>query len=115
MSRIKKAVKDIGLTEADARMFSIMVTQKDFEDLMDKSKAGDTKSRLGAHSKADFLNAKKRAEEYRQEISHCLANMDQSLHMVFKVNNYLRTIDYKLGSPVNSYYYTVSSFPLLPV
>lgn len=111
MTRITKAVKDIGLTEKDAAMFSCMVTHKDFDDLMDKSKANDPKSRLGAHSKEDLLHAKQRAEEYRQEISHCLSKMDQSLHMVFKVNNYLRTIDYKLGSPVNHYYYTVSPHP----
>jgi hypothetical protein len=107
MDRVHMAVVAIGLTIEDAEMFSQMVTHKDFSALMDKSKANDTKNRLGAHSMEDLLKAKKTAETHRLEISHCLCKMDESLHMVFKVNNYLRAIDYTLGSPVNNYYYTV--------
>jgi hypothetical protein len=115
MSRIHKAVESIGLTIEDAEMFSQMVTHKDFSALMDKSQADDTKNRLGSHSMEDLLKAKKKAETHRLEISHCLCNMDESLHMVFKVNNYLRAIDFTLGSPVNNYYYTVSNCVFLQI
>ena len=36
----------------------------------------------------------------------CLEKMDSDLLLVFKVNDYIRTIDSRLGSPANSFYYT---------
>ena len=108
MQRIVKGVQGVGLREEDAKMFAVMITHKDFEDIMQNSNKLSTKERLGTYTKEEQLKAKHRAEVYRQEISRCLSKMDQSLHMVFKVNNYLRAIDIKLGSPINHFYYTVS-------
>ena len=84
-----------------------MVTHKDFDELMDGTKFYDLRGRLGVSSKEDRLRAKQKADKNRKEVQSCLARMDQDLHMVFKVNNYLNSIYMALGNPSDNYYFIV--------
>lgn len=105
--RLKKAIEQIGLSEDQFRIFASMVTHKDFDELMDRSKYFDLSSRFGLSTIEARLKAKKKADRNRQKVQKCLSTMDQDLHMVFKVNNYLNTIFCTLGNPVENYYYIV--------
>lgn len=50
--------------------------------------------------------ASKRFLEIQDQIMKCLQNMDHELLLVFKVMDYISSIDNKLGRPINNYYYT---------
>jgi hypothetical protein len=50
--------------------------------------------------------ASRRFVELQQKIMRCLQEMDSELLLVFKVMDYISSIDNKLGRPVNNYYYT---------
>jgi hypothetical protein len=50
--------------------------------------------------------AAKRFVELHSRIMYCLQEMDSELLLVFKVMDYISSIDNKLGRPVNNYYYT---------
>lgn len=107
---IKKGVKGLGVGEEYFPLFTAMVTHKGYEVVMDKQTKNDLKKRLGEQTKGDKDFAKEQAQKYRKEISICLRDMRPELHLIFKVDNYLRTIDHRLGKPVNTYYYTVNEF-----
>lgn len=44
--------------------------------------------------------------ELQNNIMKCLQNMDHQLLLIFKVMDYISSIDNKLGRPINNYYYT---------
>jgi hypothetical protein len=50
--------------------------------------------------------ASRRFVELQNKIMRCLQEMDPQLLLVFKVMDYISSIDNKLGRPVNNYYYT---------
>ena len=105
--RLKKSIGLIGLTEDMFRIFASMVTHKDFDQIMDNSRYFDLSGRFGLSTKEERLKAKQKADRNRSKVQKCLSTMDQDLHMVFKVNNYLNTIFSVLGNPSENYYYTV--------
>ena len=45
---------------------------------------------------------------WMKQILECLQKMDQDLLLIFKVNDYLRTLDWRLGRPVNTFFFTVN-------
>lgn len=48
----------------------------------------------------------KRFVELQEKIMRCLQEMDSQLLLVFKVMDYISSIDNKLGRPINNYYFT---------
>ena len=90
------------------RMFASMLTTKTWEEIMDGS--GQTiKERLGV---SFDLQSKKDTQEkskiWMKEINECLLDVNQDLLLVLKVNEYLKSLNYKLGQPTDTFYYMVN-------
>lgn len=58
------------------------------------------------HGQKFQKRASKKFLELQNQIVRCLQQMDHQLLLVFKVMDYISSIDNKLGRPVNNYYYT---------
>lgn len=92
------------------KLFAAMITAKDYEELMDDSKK-DIKERLSLEEEKKDVDAlRRKTQVWMKEILQCLEKMNQDLLLVFKVNDYLRTIDFRLNNPINTFYYTVIAF-----
>ena len=103
---VTQAVKDIGIDEEYWALFASMVSQKDYEKVVNSEEEIDMVEHLGVESEEERRHVKDQVGNYLTEISECLRDMDPELHLIFKVNNYLKTIDMRLGKPINSVYYT---------
>ena len=57
-------------------------------------------------SRQKTIDSNKRFIELQSQIMKCLQRMDHQLLLVFKVSDYISSIDNKLGRPVNNFYYT---------
>lgn len=101
---VKKAVKEIGIDNVYYRLFAGMVTAQNWDTLMDPEEK-DLKARLEVSGGEDMTRIK--GKIWMKQIAYCLQKMDQDLLLVFKVNDYLRCIDGRLGRPFNTFYYTV--------
>lgn len=71
-----------------------------------KNKNIQLRTRGKIKGKALQKRAAKRYVELHDKINDCLQRMDDQLLLVFKVMDYVSSIDNKLGRPVNNYYYT---------
>ena len=85
-------------------LFAAMVEDRKYEDLMDESKKHNLKSRLkdlrgeeARQERIETMNTKER------EIAECLRDMKRELLLVLKTNQYLRSIDVRLGNPTNTF------------
>ena len=90
------------------RMFASMLTTKTWEEIMDGSDQS-VKDRLGV---SFDLESKRETQEksklWMREINECLLEVNQDLLLVLKVNEYLKSLNYKLGQPTDTFYYIVS-------
>lgn len=81
-----------------------MIVNRKFEDIMDDKKKNQMKTRLGDR---DSPEAQKELQEYalfyHQEIVEILDMIKRELLLVLKTNNYLRSIDKRLGNPTNTF------------
>lgn len=92
----------------DYRLFSSMIAQRSFEDIMTVRSVED---RLGRPTQEEGLERiKVQAYERHKDIVRLLNEMNRTLLMIFKINDFLRTIDCKLGSPINTFEITVICF-----
>ena len=91
----------------DQRLFVAMITNQRYDVVMDK-KQKNLHRRIKGES--GFKEQKREKQNlallHRQNILRCLEKMDRSLILIFKVNNYVSSIDYLLGSPISNYYHT---------
>lgn len=105
---IKKAIQEIGIDSIYYKLFAGMVTAQDWDKIMDPN-TEDVKERLEINMGKDQLESTRaKSQVWMKQILQCLQDMDQDLLLIFKVNDYLRTLDYRLGRPVNTFYFTVS-------
>ena len=107
---IENSVKQMGIKDRYMyRLFTGMVTGMNWDDIMDKNEA-NLKERLDVPNSNEFKTETSRKMKMRfKQIVHCLQKIDQDLLLIFKVNDYLRSLDNRLGRPINTFYYTVSN------
>lgn len=98
---IREASKVFGVK--NHYIFAAMITSKDWSDIMDKSKA-DHKERLQVvHDSATKSDVNTKFKLYLKEILQTLQDIDNDFVIVFKINDYLTSIENRLGNPGNSY------------
>ena len=69
---------------------------------MDDSKSSSMKSRLEPNnSESEKERRYKLATEKYKDINDMMKGMDQELIILFKTNDYLRSIDKRFGNPTN--------------
>ena len=85
-------------------LFAAIIVNRTYDDIMKKEKATGTKSRLGEHSSIEEKDAiKQYALYYHKDIVHILDVIKRELLLILKTNNYLKSIDSRLGNPNNSF------------
>ena len=95
-----KAIKDIGIKK-NLKLFTEMVTRQEFKKIMSDEEK-NIKKRMKVENK-DLI--REYVIKHRIEIFECFEEMDNDLVLIFKVIDYLNHIDYKLGEPINNFYY----------
>lgn len=101
-TKIKEASKELGSDFHE--LFTSMIVNRKYSDVMDEKNAFRTKSRLGeSHDPKDREALKDFAIEQQKGIVEILNMMKRELLLIFKTNNYLRAIDRRLGNPTNTY------------
>ncbi|EAS05302.2 ABC1 family protein (macronuclear) [Tetrahymena thermophila SB210] len=103
---IQKSSIELGVKEDQYPLFASMITSRTYEDLMDDKKS--VKERLRSPQNQEerdkiAINAAK----YHRQIIQILHQMNRSLLLLLKTTDFLRTIDNKLGSPVNTFEITL--------
>lgn len=85
-------------------LFASMVVNRKFDDIMDKDKTNNLKTRLGDRDGKEFQQEMQEyAVFYHKDIVEILDMIKRELLLVLKTNNYLRAIDKRLGNPNNTY------------
>lgn len=102
---IKRATEALG-AEQHYKLFSSMVTSKRFSDLMSADMSMEERLRRPRDKEQLELLIRKAAKKHKQ-ITILLNQIDRKLLMLFKINDFLKNIDFKLGSPINNYQITV--------
>lgn len=104
---IKEASKELGADFYE--LFTAIIVNRTYDDVMNKEKAIQTKSRLGSLKTTEEKDAiKEYALYYHKDIVSILDVIKRELLLVLKTNNYLRAIDSRLGNPNNSFNIIVS-------
>lgn len=99
---IKEASKELGADFYE--LFTAIIVNRTFDDVMNKGNAIKTKSRLGQVKSQEEKDAiKEYALYYHKDIVNILDMIKRELLLVLKTNNYLRAIDNRLGNPNNSF------------
>jgi aarF domain-containing kinase len=99
---IKEASHELG---ADFyQLFTAMIVNRTYEDVMDKKKKSKVKARLGDKNDTKTQQAlQEYAMYYHKDIVSILDMIKRELLLVMKTNNYLRAIDRRLGNPNNTF------------
>jgi aarF domain-containing kinase len=86
------------------QLFTAMIVNRTYDDVMDKKRTLKMKARLGdvndSGSQAALQNY---ALYYHKDIVEILDTIKRELLLVMKTNNYLRAIDRRLGNPNNTF------------
>ena len=98
---IEKAAEELGAGE-DYRLLAAMLTSRTYDDIMREEK--DVKERLRrwktGEEKDKLISM---AREFHKKITIVLEKINRDLLLLFKTQNFLNTIDNKIGSPINNY------------
>jgi len=101
---IKKASVDL---DCDFhQLFASMVTDRPYHDIMNENDGLRMKKRLGIRNRFDKAAIKESQEfamSHHKEIVEILNGMKRELLLVLKTNNYLKSIDKRLGNPTNTF------------
>ena len=99
---IKHASHELG---ADFfQLFTAMIVNRTYDDVMDKEKKVKMKARLGDVNDSKTQQALQGyALYYHKDIVEILDQIKRELLLVMKTNNYLRAIDRRLGNPHNTF------------
>lgn len=84
-------------------IFAAMITSKDWTDIMDKSKTDHKDRLLVVHDEATRSDVNLKFQLYLKEIMQTLQEIDNDFVIMFKINDYLQSIENRLGNPGNSY------------
>ena len=100
--KIKEASKELGADFYE--LFTAMIVNRTYEDVMDEKKSHNMKARLGESKDPEAQEAvKDYAIYYHRDIVEILDMIKRELLLILKTNNYLRAIDKRLGNPNNTY------------
>lgn len=100
--KIKQASKELGADFFE--LFTSMIVNRKYEDVMDQEKTYQMKTRLGEkQDKKSQEELKEYALYYHKDIVEILDMIKRELLLILKTNNYLRAIDKRLGNPNNTY------------
>ncbi|KRW98262.1 Protein kinase-like domain [Pseudocohnilembus persalinus] len=103
---MKKAATDLGVQEDQFQLLVSMVTSRKYSDVIDKEL--DMKKRLDSPSDVEHRQElSKFGVLYSQQICDILNKLNREMLLLFKTKEFLRTIDNKLGLPINSFQITV--------
>ncbi len=99
---IRESSKELGADFYE--LFAAIIVNRTYDDIIKKDKQVNMKSRLGENSSAEEKDAiKQYALYYHKDIVHILDVIKRELLLVLKTNNYLKSIDSRLGNPNNSF------------
>jgi aarF domain-containing kinase len=99
---IRVAAKNLNV-EQFYQLLAIMVAKKDYKDIMDIQEK-DYNKRLKAPTKEEQLAMMKQVDaEILKEITVLFSQMNKEVLLLFKVNDFIRVITSRLGSPVKHY------------
>jgi aarF domain-containing kinase len=99
---IRESSKELGADFYE--LFAAIIVNRTYDDIMKKEKHVQTNSRLGQQTNTDDQQAiKQYALYYHKDIVHILDVIKRELLLVLKTNNYLKSIDARLGNPNNSF------------
>eukprot|EP01016_Furgasonia_blochmanni_P054876 TRINITY_DN9094_c0_g1_i3.p1 TRINITY_DN9094_c0_g1~~TRINITY_DN9094_c0_g1_i3.p1 ORF type:complete len:422 (-),score=107.55 TRINITY_DN9094_c0_g1_i3:344-1609(-) len=99
---IKRASIKLG-AEYDYPLFISMITSKTYDEVIN-SKERDLKKRLNpAGSEEEKNQLSKYVVLYHKEIIDILNKINRDLMILFKCNEFLRSLDNQLGSPINTF------------
>lgn len=86
------------------QLFTAMITNRRYEDVMDESKKSKMKARLGdKNDRKTQVEMQEFAQENHKKIVEVLGEIRSELLLVLKTNDYLRSIDRRLGNPNNTF------------
>ena len=99
---IKESSAELGVDLYD--LFVEIVAEKDYNEVMNEDNKNNMKSRLEpCNSEAEKERRYKLGTEKYQDVNEMMKGMDQELIILFKTNDYLRSIDKRLGNPTNTF------------
>ena len=110
---IEEAAHELGAGE-DYKLLAAMLTSRTYDDIMKEGK--DVKERLRRWRTPDEKEKLIAiAKEFHKKITMILMKINRDLLLLFKTQNFLNTIDNKIGSPIDNYKIMVNflSFCLL--
>lgn len=93
------------------QLFAAMVTSRPYNTMMDPKLKRNTRVRLiGSGTKEEKQLIQAYTLALKKDIVRCLQVCNPDLLLLFKTNDFLRTIEKSLGSLNDSFYYTVTDF-----
>jgi aarF domain-containing kinase len=107
---LKESCNNLGITKVE--LFMSILTSNTYDTLMDKDNKYLAGKRIGQKSKiitfiletkADQERLKKYAAIYHKDITHVLNDVRREMLLLLKINEFLRNIDRRMGSPMNNF------------
>jgi aarF domain-containing kinase len=99
---IRQAADSLGVGQF-YQLLAIMVTRKDFKDIMDQ-KETDYNKRLKNPTKEEQIEMMKQVDaNVIKEITILFDQMNKDILLLFKINDFIRVITTRLGSPVKQF------------
>lgn len=105
-SLLQESTNNLGVGFA-FRLFTAMITNQTYDNAINNTEF-DVKTRIKGTSPAEEKRRQNSvlARRWRKEILECLERVNRDMILLFKINNYIESIDTKLGQPINNYWYT---------
>ncbi len=108
---IEEAAHELGAGE-DYKLLASMLTSRTYDDIMKEGK--EMKERLRRWSTpAEKEKLIAMANEFHKKITLILQKINRDLLLLFKTQNFLNTIDNKIGSPIDNYKIMVIFFSFI--
>lgn len=99
---IKEACQSLGVGDKAYTLFAAMLTARPFDELIERAKQGSLAQNVRTGSRADKAVIRGYAQRYLTNIMELLGRIPRQMLLLLKMNDCLRHIDYKLGSPTNT-------------
>lgn len=99
---IREAAKNLNV-EQFYQIFAMVVTRKEYKDIMN-TKEKEVAKRLRAPTKEEEMEFRNRMNpELMKDLMNLFNQMNKEILLLFKVNDFIRVITTRLGSPVNQF------------
>lgn len=84
-------------------LLAAMLTSRPYDEMMERAKTGSLAANVSAtNSKSDKAMIQGYAQHFLKDIFVILGSLPRQMLLLLKMNDCLRHIDYKLGSPANT-------------